>query len=539
MEILSDGLIVKTKTDSSGLSWNGGEDIEADPKTKDGKAPKKVFRLYYTKENYVDSDQFTVTKDYAFLVNPLSAKVDYDSTDTGVTVSWRTNFDLKKIEIYSNNVLIDSYVDSSYYHLYTSYGEDYHFITADLDTAPEKKFIRAYYSKDKYIDSEEFTVTKKYEFLLQPIDVTIGLNSKDTASNVSWKVNFVPAKIELYSDDTLLESYTSSIGAETSRVIDADPNTKPGKKKIRAYYSANGYIDSDLFKVTKIYGFIAQPSSVKVDTDSKDDYATVSWKSNFVPKKVEIISDNSIIATSTSDTELTYEMDWDITTDPDNSAKKKVVRVYYDETGYADTDEFTITKHYHNIVKVDAKASTCKNKGNEEYYKCSLEGCTYIFKDKDGKEKLVKIPELDIVSTAHSWGETELTWADDLSSVTAKRVCTLDGTHTESEKVETEKTLKVDEKTGKRYNVYTAVFKNTAFGKQIKEVEAPLVIGDANNDGDVNAKDVTQLRRYLAGGWGVEIDEAACDVNGDGDVNAKDVTQLRRYLAGGWGVKLG
>jgi hypothetical protein len=65
--------------------------------------------------------------------------------------------------------------------------------------------------------------------------------------------------------------------------------------------------------------------------------------------------------------------------------------------------------------------------------------------------------------------------------------------------------------------------------------DLPL-FGNVNVDDALNAKDVTRLRRYLAGGWenDSEIDEFAADVNSDGDVSAKDVARLRRYLAGGW-----
>jgi hypothetical protein len=62
--------------------------------------------------------------------------------------------------------------------------------------------------------------------------------------------------------------------------------------------------------------------------------------------------------------------------------------------------------------------------------------------------------------------------------------------------------------------------------------------GDINIDGEINAKDVTQLRRYLAGGWNVNVDKSEADLNEDKEINAKDVTLLRRYLAGGWGVVL-
>ena len=63
-------------------------------------------------------------------------------------------------------------------------------------------------------------------------------------------------------------------------------------------------------------------------------------------------------------------------------------------------------------------------------------------------------------------------------------------------------------------------------------------VGDINGDNEINAKDVTMLRRYLAQGWGVTVNEEDADINGDNEVNAKDVTMLRRYLAKGWGVEL-
>jgi len=62
--------------------------------------------------------------------------------------------------------------------------------------------------------------------------------------------------------------------------------------------------------------------------------------------------------------------------------------------------------------------------------------------------------------------------------------------------------------------------------------------GDLNNDGSVNLKDAVLLRRYIAGGWNVALDENVADINKDGAVNLKDVVLLRRYIAGGWNVTL-
>lgn len=62
--------------------------------------------------------------------------------------------------------------------------------------------------------------------------------------------------------------------------------------------------------------------------------------------------------------------------------------------------------------------------------------------------------------------------------------------------------------------------------------------GDVNDDGVVNGKDVTLIRRYNAGGYDVSINEATADVNDDGVINGKDVTLIRRYNAGGYDVEL-
>ena len=69
------------------------------------------------------------------------------------------------------------------------------------------------------------------------------------------------------------------------------------------------------------------------------------------------------------------------------------------------------------------------------------------------------------------------------------------------------------------------------------KVKTPSV-GDISADDLINAKDVTVLRRYLAGGYGIETALETADCNGDGVVNAKDVTILRRYLAGGYNIRL-
>ena len=86
---------------------------------------------------------------------------------------------------------------------------------------------------------------------------------------------------------------------------------------------------------------------------------------------------------------------------------------------------------------------------------------------------------------------------------------------------------------------YRCIITNTLSGERVTAnskvakitvLERKVTNGDINGDGTVDAKDVTVLRRYLAG-WSVDIQLSAADLNGDGEVNAKDVTVLRRQLA--------
>ena len=62
--------------------------------------------------------------------------------------------------------------------------------------------------------------------------------------------------------------------------------------------------------------------------------------------------------------------------------------------------------------------------------------------------------------------------------------------------------------------------------------------GDVNGDGQVSSTDTAYLRRYIAGGYNVTINEDAGDVNADRLLTAVDVALIRRFIAGGYGVVL-
>lgn len=65
-----------------------------------------------------------------------------------------------------------------------------------------------------------------------------------------------------------------------------------------------------------------------------------------------------------------------------------------------------------------------------------------------------------------------------------------------------------------------------------------FMLGDLNDDRRVNVQDIILLRRYLVGGYDVEINTKAANVNGDSKITSADVILIRRYLAGGYGVEL-
>lgn len=64
------------------------------------------------------------------------------------------------------------------------------------------------------------------------------------------------------------------------------------------------------------------------------------------------------------------------------------------------------------------------------------------------------------------------------------------------------------------------------------------VPGDLDGDKAVNPSDVILLRRLIAGGYDLEVNENAGDVDANGALDILDVIFIRRFITGGYGVKL-
>ena len=98
------------------------------------------------------------------------------------------------------------------------------------------------------------------------------------------------------------------------------------------------------------------------------------------------------------------------------------------------------------------------------------------------------------------------------------------------------------------YPILLEAVENGIYGDDLENVECAIINsgitvldyipGDINDDSVVGTKDVTVLRRHIAGGYDVTVVNEALDVNGDGTITTKDVTTLRRFIAGGYGIEL-
>ena len=92
---------------------------------------------------------------------------------------------------------------------------------------------------------------------------------------------------------------------------------------------------------------------------------------------------------------------------------------------------------------------------------------------EDQEVTLTNIPAI-----GHQWAEPTYTWADDLTSVTANRVCLNDSEHAETETVKVESEITTPATCYEMgETTYTAAFSNEAFAAQIRTVTDVLPLG--------------------------------------------------------------
>ena len=80
----------------------------------------------------------------------------------------------------------------------------------------------------------------------------------------------------------------------------------------------------------------------------------------------------------------------------------------------------------HKVEKVEAKAPTCTENGNIEYYECTVCGKLYTAEDH---EEEIAAEDVVLEATGHDWSIVSYRWAYDYSSAQAVITCANDESH--------------------------------------------------------------------------------------------------------------
>ncbi len=172
--------------------------------------------------------------------------------------------------------------------------------------------IRAYFSDDDYVDSEEFHATlSDLTFITQPQS---GSCSPETFKyTASWKTSFTPVKVAVvrlyeennfsyatfgtlnvsfpYVDTTyIVENILPVVGRQHSYAYNPACNAERTKVKYQlwAYYNDEDHVDSAVFEVDRSnMRFTAQPGEAQLNHTNGT--ASVSWQTNFTPIRAEIV----------------------------------------------------------------------------------------------------------------------------------------------------------------------------------------------------------------------------------------------------------
>ncbi|MBR6044120.1 MAG: hypothetical protein IKP47_00650 [Ruminococcus sp.] len=130
--------------------------------------------------------------------------------------------------------------------------------------------------------------------------------------------------------------------------------------------------------------------------------------------------------------------------------------------------------HTHTMTLVPAKAATCEEDGNTDYYKCTGEGCDFWSQDETGANEITDHNSVIIPKLNHSWGTPEYKWEADGDGYKCTATCkcandkdnkhpkTEEGTVTKKDVAETCETA--------GYTEYTATFSDSTFTKQTYKV---------------------------------------------------------------------
>lgn len=163
----------------------------------------------------------------------------------------------------------------------------------------------------------------------------------------------------------------------------------------------------------------------------------------------------------------------------------------------------------HKLTKTAAKAATCTEAGNNEYWTCKT--CGKYFSDEKGENAIAdlaawKTGDGKINATGHNYGDITYTWSDGNTSCTAKKVCSVCKDEV-TEIVGTTSSVKTPAIcTTKGTKTYTATFSApNGFVTQTKDVDIAATGHDWSNKDGICAVCHTKCDRVHKPGTTCEV----------------------------------
>ena len=187
------------------------------------------------------------------------------------------------------------------------------------------------YDTDEFGVDMEFEPITTPEFTTQPVGGKAPYGGKYT---VNWATNFTPCKIVVGEYNSLNHVVNQVEYSNTTTSVEL-PANQYGYVVIAYYNDANAKYSNKITITETIPAFTTQPVGGEVAPGEK---LTVTWATNFTPKKLQVLKYNQGYCTGTQ------TLDVNATTANVGAGDEYcIIRAYYSDSNYVDSNKFTIT----------------------------------------------------------------------------------------------------------------------------------------------------------------------------------------------------